>query len=229
MGEHSAPSTPLITTSGAFAAIIAGAALTSTLGVPEGNSAIAEASVSSGSTDILNAIAECESGGKVNVVNASGHGGLFQFSQATWSSVGGAGSPQNASAAEQYKRAALLLARDGTGPWLASKACWSKNVGSTPKVSLSKIATPPPTVHKKAAVAKPKVAPPVVSTPIHDSVKAATTPAQTIQGKHVVRAGDTLSQIAASHGIGDYMMIFNKNRHLISNPDRIFPGQVLTL
>lgn len=223
MGEHSAPSNSVISTSGAFAAIVAGAALASGIGIPESNSATAEAAVSSGSTDILNAIAECESGGKVNVVNSSGHGGLFQFDAQTWRSVGGTGLPQNASTSEQYKRAALLLASRGTQPWDASKACWSKKIGSAPKVNLTKVAP-------KKVVVKPSPKPrTTVSTPIHDAARAATAPVQQTSGKHVVTKGDTLSQIAAAHGIGDYMTIFNKNRHLISNPDRIFPGQVLTL
>ena len=48
---------------------------------------------------------------------------------------------------------------------------------------------------------------------------------------HVVVSGDTLSGIAEHH-LGDaarWPEIFDLNRHLISDPDEIFPDQVLTL
>jgi len=50
-------------------------------------------------------------------------------------------------------------------------------------------------------------------------------------GVYVVQSGDTLSKIAEQH-LGDsgrWSEIFDVNKELIDNPDRIFPGQVLTL
>lgn len=45
---------------------------------------------------------------------------------------------------------------------------------------------------------------------------------------YTVKKGDTLSQIAVDHGHGsDYMTIFNHNRHILHDPDKIYPGQVL--
>jgi len=66
----------------------------------------------------LEAIAACESGGDPNAVGGGGaYGGKYQFSQETWQSVGGSGNPASAPEAEQDKRAAMLLARDGAGHW----------------------------------------------------------------------------------------------------------------
>ena len=63
-------------------------------------------------------LAACESGGRPNAVSASGtYHGLYQFSVATWRSVGGTGLPSQASAAEQTKRAKMLQARSGWGQW----------------------------------------------------------------------------------------------------------------
>jgi cell wall-associated NlpC family hydrolase len=61
----------------------------------------------------------CESSGNFrnNDTGRNGHFGGFQFSPATWRSVGGVGSPANASIAEQLKRAKILLARSGPGQW----------------------------------------------------------------------------------------------------------------
>lgn len=66
----------------------------------------------------LESIAECESGGDPEAVSANGrYRGKYQFSRATWRSVGGRGDPAAAPEREQDRRAARLLARDGTKPW----------------------------------------------------------------------------------------------------------------
>jgi uncharacterized protein YabE (DUF348 family) len=73
-----------------------------------------------GGADSLNwaALAQCESGGNPRIVSASGkYHGLYQFSQATWNSVGGSGAPSQASPDEQTYRAKLLYNRSGAGQW----------------------------------------------------------------------------------------------------------------
>ncbi|RFU22783.1 resuscitation-promoting factor [Geodermatophilus marinus] len=72
------------------------------------------------SADGLNwaALAQCESGGRPNAVSSTGkYRGMYQFSQATWNSVGGTGDPAAASADEQTYRAQLLYQRSGAGQW----------------------------------------------------------------------------------------------------------------
>ena len=64
------------------------------------------------------ALAACESGGRPSVVSATGkYHGLYQFSVATWQSVGGTGLPSAASSDEQTYRAQLLYQRSGAGQW----------------------------------------------------------------------------------------------------------------
>ena len=48
---------------------------------------------------------------------------------------------------------------------------------------------------------------------------------------YTVKAGDTLSQIAKEHlgSAGAYMKIFDLNKDLLTDPDKIKPGQVLRL
>jgi peptidoglycan hydrolase-like protein with peptidoglycan-binding domain len=66
----------------------------------------------------LDAIAQCESGGDPEAVSAGGsYYGKYQFSLGTWRSVGGRGSPADAPEAEQDRRAAKLLERDGAAAW----------------------------------------------------------------------------------------------------------------
>ncbi|MEU4391874.1 transglycosylase family protein [Kribbella sp. NPDC023855] len=63
-------------------------------------------------------VANCESSGNPRAVSANGkYYGLFQFDRQTWRSVGGSGSPAQASAAEQLMRAKKLYAQRGASPW----------------------------------------------------------------------------------------------------------------
>ncbi|MEU0059496.1 ubiquitin-like domain-containing protein [Streptomyces sp. NPDC006334] len=63
-------------------------------------------------------LAVCESGGRADAVDSSGtYGGLYQFDTRTWHSLGGAGRPQDAPAAEQTFRAKKLYVRRGAAPW----------------------------------------------------------------------------------------------------------------
>ena len=47
----------------------------------------------------------------------NGFYGKYQFTQSTWAAVGGSGNPAAAPEAEQDRRAAMLLARAGSGQW----------------------------------------------------------------------------------------------------------------
>ncbi|SPT50549.1 transglycosylase family protein [Actinomadura madurae] len=72
--------------------------------------AVGPKSASTGSAARLNwaGLAKCESGGNPKAVNPAGYYGLYQFSMATWTSVGGKGRPSDASSGEQTYRAQLL-------------------------------------------------------------------------------------------------------------------------
>lgn len=70
------------------------------------------------SIETLEAIAACESGGDPTIVSADGsYRGKYQFSFATWETVGGSGDPAAAPEAEQDYRAALLYSQSGSSPW----------------------------------------------------------------------------------------------------------------
>jgi resuscitation-promoting factor RpfB len=51
--------------------------------------------------------------------SGNGFSGGLQFMQSTWQSVGGSGSPHQASREEQIHRAEIPLARAGWGQWPA--------------------------------------------------------------------------------------------------------------
>ncbi|MEU7056827.1 ubiquitin-like domain-containing protein [Streptomyces sp. NPDC046197] len=63
-------------------------------------------------------LAACESGGRPDAVDPSGtYGGLYQFDNGTWHSLGGTGRPQDAPADEQTYRAKKLYLKRGASPW----------------------------------------------------------------------------------------------------------------
>jgi hypothetical protein len=65
-----------------------------------------------------------ESGGQSQVMNSSGHYGLYQFDEGTWVSGGGnAGDFGHASIAEQNAVFAAVYAARGTSPWSPSDGC----------------------------------------------------------------------------------------------------------
>lgn len=65
------------------------------------------------------ALARCESTNNPKAINLTNHNyfGLYQFSLATWASVGGSGNPIDATADEQSARAKMLYMRSGAGQW----------------------------------------------------------------------------------------------------------------
>jgi hypothetical protein len=66
----------------------------------------------------LKQVAECESHGNPRAVGGGGSfRGAFQFMESTWHAVGGEGDPADAPLEEQYRRAAILMARSGSSPW----------------------------------------------------------------------------------------------------------------
>lgn len=65
-----------------------------------------------------------ESGGNSQVMNSSGHYGLYQFDAGTWASGGGSAADfGHASVAEQNKVFASVYAARGTQPWSPSDGC----------------------------------------------------------------------------------------------------------
>jgi hypothetical protein len=67
---------------------------------------------------LLDLIAECESGGRLDAVSPGGtYRGKYQFHRDTWASVGGTVDPIKASEDEQDKRAYVLFRRSGVRQW----------------------------------------------------------------------------------------------------------------
>jgi lysozyme family protein len=98
--------------------LVDGIAGPQTLGALGLSASSSTASASSGGSSTLARIAQCESGGDPTAVSADGrYRGKYQFSRATWRSLGGTGDPAAAPESVQDAMAAKLLAQRGTSPW----------------------------------------------------------------------------------------------------------------
>jgi LysM repeat protein len=201
-GRHRAPSTTGRTIARtALAGAVAGAPLVG-LATP--------AFAASDST--WDRLAQCESGGRWNIDTGNGFSGGLQFTASTWKAYGGTGSAHNASREEQIAVAERVLAGQGWGAW---PSC-SRKVGATGQ------AEPNRTVLAKGKPA-PKATPKAPQTPMAASAAPTT-------GDYVVQRGDTLGRIAAAKGIaGGWKEIVAKNPGLAAAPDRIVPGQHITV
>jgi LysM repeat protein len=148
-------------------------------------------------------VAECESSGDWSINTGNGYYGGLQFSQATWAGFGGtdfAARADLASPAEQIAIAEKVLDGQGIGAW---PTCGKFLTDGTTAVAVE--TAPAPTE------AEPSVAPQVGA------------------GDYTVAAGDTLAKIAAAHGLS-WQGLYEDNLRVIgSDPNVIFPGQVLVL
>lgn len=156
-------------------------------------------------------VAQCESGGRWDINTGNGYHGGLQFSPRTWSGFGGgefAPVAYQASRAEQIVVAERVLAKQGWGAW---PTC-SRKVGATGEPATARSAPAKPAPVDRVRLSAPRKA------------------AAPGGNHHVVERGETLSEIAADHGVGGgWKAIVAKNPVLAADPDRIMPGQRLAL
>lgn len=159
-------------------------------------------------------IIQCESGGNPRAHNVhSTASGLFQFLSGTWRSLGGLAfgrTAADASPAEQMEIANRAYATSGLTPWEASRSCWRRR-------NVYDYYTPPVETHSYH----------------YDYSGSYRSYSRSYVGRHraieyTVHAGDTLSSIAATHG-HTWRELFNENRRVLSNPNLIDVGVVITL
>lgn len=167
-------------------------------------------------------IIACESGGRNVHTAISGPftaSGFFQITNGTWARNGGlqfAPTAMQASFAQQKIVANNIFRKNPSlSDWNASRSCWASG---TKRV----------TIQEAAPVPKQRTAPPVRALPPAPKPKPPVARATPQSGKrvHVVRRGETLVRISGTHWRATWAL----NRGVIGgNPNRIFPGQRLTL
>ena len=84
----------------------------------------ASAAIYSGSGSFQSCVIARESGGNSQVMNGSGHYGLYQFSASTWAAYGGSSSSfGHASVAEQNRVFSNAIAAGGQSNWAPYDGC----------------------------------------------------------------------------------------------------------
>jgi LysM repeat protein len=145
-------------------------------------------------------LAQCESGGNWSINTGNGYYGGLQFNPRTWAAFGGSGMPHQASRGQQIAVAERTLASQG---WNAWPAC-------SRKLGIRGHAAEPGSVRASAPAPAPAAAP---------APSAA-------GGNYTVKAGDTLSKIAASRGT-TWQNLHAQNQDVISNPNVLRIGQTI--
>ncbi|MFD7393252.1 transglycosylase family protein [Streptomyces sp. NPDC059852] len=193
-------------------AVLAGAALLAPLGLlaATGDAAAADGGV-------WDRIAQCESGGNWHINTGNGYYGGLQFAASTWRAYGGTAYAPTADRASREQQIAVATKVQRAQGWAAWPTC-SARAGANDGAPA---ASSPPAAAKKAAPS---------TTPARTADRQDGHPARgSSRGDYTVRAGDTLSGIAARHGT-TWQRLHAANRAVIGDdPDLIVPGQRLEL
>lgn len=191
---------------------------------------------------VWDSLAQCESSGNWGINTGNGYAGGLQFSPSTWAAYGGSGSAAGASREQQIAVAEKVQASQGWGAWPSCAAKLGLTGGAIAPQSTPSQAVAAPAPAAKAPVhstapkaAAPKAAAPKAAAPAAAAPKAAAparhAAAVALSGEsYTVQSGDTLSKVADKLNIaGGWKVLADANAATISNPDLVFPGQVLQL
>lgn len=156
------------------------------------------------------AIAQCEASGNWHISTGNGYYGGLQFTLSTWHANGGSGNPADASREEQIRVAENVLASQGIGAW---PVCGPRGYGSSRRSTGSYSAEQRSSVEKVPK--KTYKAPTAIQSRLKNG------------SNYTVVSGDTLSAIGLVAKV-DWQELYEANKNVIgSDPDRIYPGQVL--
>jgi resuscitation-promoting factor RpfA len=200
----------------------------------------------SASADSVNwtAIANCESSGNWAADTGNGFYGGLQFTQSTWDAYGGqqyASSANEASEADQITVAEAVLAGQGIGAWPVcgayadSGTSYSGTNTNGSSDSSSSSSSSDNSSNSSSSSSDDSSNSSSQSSDNGSSSSSSSTPAPaagsaSTGSSYTVVAGDTLSGIAAKEGVSDWHTLYSENESVVgSNPDLIYPGQVLTI
>ncbi len=171
-------------------------------------------------------LAQCESSGNWAINTGNGFSGGLQFTPSTWKAFGGSGQAEDASREEQIAVAERVKAEQGMNAW---PTCSKKtgNTDSSPNEKVSTVSSGSSST-KSGSKSGSTSAEKSEKTESRKAEKPAASAPSRSGGNYTVKAGDTLSSIAASHGT-DWRSMQAANPDVITDPNMILPGQSLSL
>ncbi|GAA1993721.1 transglycosylase family protein [Catenulispora subtropica] len=197
--------------------------------------AVTATSASAASVSTWDRVAACESGGNWAINTGNGYYGGLQFSTSSWLGAGGGKYAARADLATKDQQIAVaenLLRMQGPGAWPVCGARAGLSAGG----AAADVNPAPAQAQPKPAVQAPKAQTPKAQAPKIQAPKAPSQPstpapaAQPTGETYTIKSGDTLSQIAVTHHVaGGWQNLYQLNKGRISNPNLIFPGQVIKL
>jgi nucleoid-associated protein YgaU len=196
---------------GRTAAVLAGAVLLAPLGL-----LAATGDAAAAGSGVWDRIAQCESGGNWHINTGNGYYGGLQFAAGTWRAYGGTAYAPTADRASRSAQIAVATKVPHAQGWGAWPVC-SARAGASGAVPSAASPAASGDVTAKSAPAK------APSRPADHTNRSAA------RGDYTVRAGDTLSTIAACNETATHQ-IYAANASVIGgDPDLIVPGQRLAL
>ncbi|MFC9291514.1 transglycosylase family protein [Streptomyces sp. NPDC057052] len=206
-------------------AVLAGAALLAPLGLlaAGGGAAAADAGV-------WDRIARCESGGNWHINTGNGYYGGLQFSASTWSAYGGTAYAPTADQATREQQIAVATEVQRSQGWGAWPTCSTRAgaSGGAPAAASGPAGSGSaqggssaggPSRNGSSTGGPSKAADAAGRSPGHGSRGTSSR-----GGDYTVRAGDTLSTIAARRGT-TWQQLYAANKTAVGgNPDLIVPG-----
>ena len=190
------------------------------------------------SSSVWDSLAQCESSGNWGINTGNGYSGGLQFSPSTWAAYGGTGSAANASREQQIAVAERVQAGQGWGAWPSCSAKLGLTGGAVApqSASLAPASVPAPAAKAPAKAVAPKAAAPKAAAPKAAAPKTVAPAARHVAEvplsgeSYTIQSGDTLSKVAEKLNIaGGWQLLADANAATISDPDVVFPGQVLQL
>jgi resuscitation-promoting factor RpfA len=226
-GRHRAPSTTGRTLA---RTAVAGAVLTAP--------AVVAPTASAAPSSDWDRLAQCESGGNWSTDTGNGFSGGLQFTPSTWRAFGGSGSPEGASRSEQIAVAERVKAEQGMNAWPTcskktgntddSPNSSAPSAGSSDDDSDAGSGSSSDDEDSDSGSSSGSSADSSSDDATPETRTVRNTPASGSAGSYTVKAGDTLSSIAASHG-ATWRTLAQANPDVATDPNLIFPGQTLTM
>ncbi|MFG2818582.1 transglycosylase family protein [Kitasatospora sp. NPDC048365] len=203
---------------------------------------VAATSASAAPVSTWDKVAQCESTGDWSINTGNGFYGGLQFTSSTWAAYGGtqyAAQANQATKAQQISVAEKVLADQGPGAWpVCSVQAGLTKGGAAAEVDTSSSSTAAKSTTSKSTTDSSASTGDSSAKASRSESRAQAPQAQqapqaaeqnTAAGSYTVKSGDTLSAIAGANGTSTDALYAKNAQTIGSNPDVIYPGQVLSV